>query len=156
MNELRVDKWLWSVRIFKTRSIAANACKNNRIRIGERILKPSSLVAIGDVISVRKPPVTFSFKVLGIPPSRVGAKLVEQYLENRTPPEELQQIEMQRFTLAQGRPKGAGRPTKKERRDLDHFFAPNWMDLGDEEDTECEYDIEDEQELLDSMGFWDE
>jgi ribosome-associated heat shock protein Hsp15 len=88
MNEVRIDKWLWATRLFKTRTIAAEACKKNRISIGGVQVKPSRMIKIGDIIQIRKPPITFSFKVLALSENRMGAKLVPQYLENVTPPEE--------------------------------------------------------------------
>lgn len=167
MSQTRIDKWLWSVRVYKTRSVAATAIKNSRVRIGDTIAKPSSPVKEGDVVKVRKPPVTYSFRVIGIPPSRVGAKLVPQFLENITPQSEYDLIEMQKMSGMQARAKGLGRPTKKERRDLDDFMRPgdtfDWMD--DEDDGESgetlfaasdeDYSKDDEDDVLDAMGFWD-
>lgn len=167
MSQTRIDKWLWSVRIYKTRSVAATAIKNSRVRIGDTIAKPSLPVKEGDVVKVRKPPVTYSFRVIGIPPSRVGAKLVPQFLENITPQSEYDLIEMQKMSGMQARAKGLGRPTKKERRDLDDFMRPgdtfDWMD--DEDDGESgetllaasdeDYSKDDEDDVLDAMGFWD-
>lgn len=86
MNEVRIDKWMWATRIFKTRTIAAEACKKGRIMIGGVTIKPSRMIKVGDVIQVRKPPITFSFKVIGLIENRVGAKLVPNYLENVTTP----------------------------------------------------------------------
>ncbi len=167
MSQTRIDKWLWSVRVYKTRSVAATAIKNSRVRIGDTIAKPSSPVKEGDVVKVRKPPVTYSFRVIGIPPSRVGAKLVPQFLENITPQSEYDLLEMQKMSGMQARAKGLGRPTKKERRDLDDFMRPgdtfDWMD--DEDDGESgetlfaasdeDYSKDDEDDVLDAMGFWD-
>ena len=87
MNEVRIDKWMWATRIFKTRSVAADACKKGRVMVGGVTVKPSRMVKVGDVIQVRKPPVTFPFKVLDLAENRMGAKLVLQYMENVTPPE---------------------------------------------------------------------
>ena len=164
----RIDKWLWSVRIYKTRSVAATAIKNSRVRIGETIAKPSTPVKPGDIVKVRKPPITYSFRVIGLPSSRVGAKLVPQYLENITPQSEYDLIEIQKMSGIQKRAKGLGRPTKKERRDLDEFMLPgdgfDWMDDDGEEGTEDTlllhesdeaYSKEDEDDVLDAMGFWD-
>ena len=88
MNEVRIDKWMWATRIFKTRTIAAEACKKGRIMIGGVTIKPSRMIKVGDVIQVRKPPITFSFKVIGLIENRVGAKLVPNYLENVTTPDQ--------------------------------------------------------------------
>lgn len=163
-EEIRIDKWLWSTRVFKTRSIAADACKKGRVAIGTRTAKPAMMVRAGDVVRVRKPPITFSFKVIGITPNRVGPKLVANFLQDVTPPEEYQILELQQLTGYQGRAKGMGRPTKKDRRDLDQFMAPDeeWMNMpwddGDEaeEDISADLSYDDEEEMLDSMGFWDE
>ena len=121
MEEVRVDKWLWAVRIFKTRSIATDACKKGRVSIGGTSVKPSRLVQRGEVISVRKPPIEYSFRVLDLLGHRVGAKLVPQYMENVTPASQYEILELQRISGFVDRAKGLGRPTKKDRRDLDQF-----------------------------------
>ncbi len=123
--EARVDKWLWAARIFKTRSIAANAIKNGRVTIGGVNVKPSRMVKVGEVVSVRKPPVTFSFKILKTIEQRVGAKLLSEIYENVTPEEQYQLLEMNRISGFVDRQKGTGRPTKKERRVLDDFVGPS-------------------------------
>lgn len=119
---MRVDKYLWCIRVFKTRSKAADACKKNRISIGNEVVKPSRGVKIDEVISVRKNQINYSYKVFDFPKSRVGAKLVENYSMNVTSKEELEKLEMQKFSKGYHREKGAGRPTKRERRDLDAYF----------------------------------
>jgi ribosome-associated heat shock protein Hsp15 len=116
MNEVRIDKWMWATRIFKTRTIAAEACKKGRIMIGGVTIKPSRMIKVGDVIQVRKPPITFSFKVIGLIENRVGAKLVPNYLENVTTPDQYEILEMNRISGFVNRAKGLGRPTKKDRR----------------------------------------
>ena len=98
MNEVRIDKWMWATRIFKTRTIAAEACKKGRIMIGGVTIKPSRMIKVGDVIQVRKPPITFSFKVIGLIENRVGAKLVPNYLENVTTPDQYEILEMNRIS----------------------------------------------------------
>ena len=118
---VRVDKWLWAVRVFKTRALATEACKKNRISVGGVSVKPSRMIKAGDVVAVRKPPVTFSFRVLDVTENRMGAKFVPQYLENITPPEEYEVLEMNKISGFVNRAKGEGRPTKKERRELDEF-----------------------------------
>ena len=140
--EARLDKWLWAARIFKTRSIAADACKNGRISIGGVKQKASKMVKVGDVIEVRKPPITYSFKVLQAIQNRVGAKLVPEVLENVTAKEQLELLEMNRISGFVGRARGTGRPTKKERRELDGFIQPAFFgDFDfDDEDEEEEYD----------------
>ena len=120
--EVRIDKWMWAVRIFKTRAIALEACKKNRVTVNDIPAKPSRIIKVGDVIQVRKPPVTYSFKVLDIPSNRIGAKLVPQYMENITPPEQYELLELQKVSGFVDRIRGAGRPTKKERRELDDFM----------------------------------
>lgn len=139
--EARLDKWLWAARIFKTRSIAADACKNGRISIGGVKQKASKMVKEGDVIEVRKPPITYSFKVLQAIQNRVGAKLVPEVLENVTAKEQLELLEMNRISGFVGRARGTGRPTKKERRELDDFIQPAFFG-----DFDFDFDDEDEEE----------
>ena len=115
---VRIDKYLWAVRIFKTRSLAAEACKKGRVSIDGMHVKPSRSVSEGDVIEVKKMPVIYSYRVKEPIEKRVGAKLVDQHVENITPREELQKLEMQDDFYIK-RDLGAGRPTKKERRLLD-------------------------------------
>lgn len=146
--EARLDKWLWAARIFKTRSIAADACKNGRITIKGVKQKASKMIKEGDVIEVRKPPITYSFKVLKAIQNRVGAKLVPEVLENVTTAEQLELLEMHRISGFVGRARGLGRPTKKDRRELDEFVHPEFYgdfdfdfldDDEEEEDTNIEY-----------------
>ena len=141
--EARLDKWLWAARIFKTRSIAADACKNGRITIGGVKQKASKMIKEGDIIEVRKPPITYSFKVLKAIQNRVGAKLVPEVLENVTAREQLELLEMNRISGFVGRARGTGRPTKKERRELDDFIQPAFFgdfdfDFDDDEEDEDE------------------
>lgn len=119
---VRIDKWLWAVRIYKTRSQATEACKKGHISIDNLPVKASREVHEGETVKVRKSPVTRSFRVLALTGKRMGAKLVPQYLEDITPPEELEILEMQKHMRWSTREKGTGRPTKKDRRDLDEFF----------------------------------
>ena len=136
--EARIDKWLWAARIFKTRSIAADACKNGRVTLkGERI-KPSRIIKEGDVIEVRKPPITYTFRILKAIENRVGAKLVPEILENITPPEQYQLLAMNRISGFIDRARGTGRPTKKERRQLDDFNTPAFFDFDDDIDEDDE------------------
>lgn len=121
MEEARVDKWLWAVRIFKTRSIATDACKKGRVAVGGTVVKPSRMIHVGDVVSVRKPPIEYSFRVIQLLGSRVGAKRVEEFMQNVTPREQYELLELQRVSGFVDRAKGLGRPTKKDRRDLDQF-----------------------------------
>ena len=140
----RIDKWLWAARIFKTRSIAADACKNGRVTIGGVNVKPSHTVKAGETVSVRKPPVTYSFKILKTIGQRVGAKLVPEIYENVTTADQYELLEMNRISGFVNRARGTGRPTKKDRRamdafvepslegDFDSFFGDDWDDDNDE------------------------
>lgn len=119
MSDIRIDKWLWAVRIFKTRNDAADACRSNRVLINDSYCKPSREVRIGDVISVRKLPVLYSYRVVGLIGSRQPAKNVPEYAENITPQSELDKLNVPRETIFVSRDRGTGRPTKKERRDID-------------------------------------
>lgn len=121
MEEARVDKWLWAVRIFKTRSIATDACKKGRVAVGGTVVKPSRMIHVGDIVSVRKPPIEYSFRVIQLLGSRVGAKRVDEFMQNVTPREQYELLELQRVSGFVDRAKGLGRPTKKDRRDLDQF-----------------------------------
>lgn len=134
----RIDKWLWAARIFKTRSIASDACKNGRVTIGGVNMKPSRSVKVGDVVSVKKPPVTYSFKVLKTIEQRVGAKLLPEIYENVTDPKQYELLEMSRISGFVDRAKGTGRPTKKERRALDAFVEPEFFDFDEDWDEESE------------------
>lgn len=139
MPEARIDKWMWAARIFKTRTIAAKACKKGRISINGSQVKPARMVKPGDVVQVRKPPVTYSFKVLQAIEKRVGAKLVPEIMENVTTPDQYELLEMSKISGFVDRARGTGRPTKKERRDLDEFFMPEYLD-------DFDFDFDDEEE----------
>ena len=126
MSEIaRIDKWLWAARIFKTRSIAADACKNGRVTIGGVNVKPSHTVKAGETVSVRKPPVTYSFRILKPIEQRVGAKLIPEIYENVTTPDQYELLEMNRISGFVNRARGTGRPTKKDRRAMDAFVGPS-------------------------------
>ena len=133
MGEVRVDKWLWAVRIFKSRSLATEACKKGRVSIGGVTVKPTRTLQRGDIVSVRKPPVEYSFRVVELLSSRVGAKRVPESMENVTPAAQYELLELQRISGFVDRAKGLGRPTKKDRRDLDQFAEdmPEDLDLFD-------------------------
>ncbi|MDE7468616.1 MAG: RNA-binding S4 domain-containing protein [Muribaculaceae bacterium] len=122
-SEVRVDKWLWAMRVFKTRTIATEACKKGRVTVNNdpNPTKPARMVKVGDVVHVRKPPVTYSFKVLAITENRLGAKLVPQYLENVTPQDQYDLLDVVKISGFVDRRKGLGRPTKREGRDLARF-----------------------------------
>ncbi len=134
----RIDKWLWAARIFKTRSVAADAIKNNRVTIGGVNVKPSHSIKVGDVISVKKPPIVYSFKVLACIEQRVGAKLVPQILENVTDPKQYELLEMSRISGFVDRARGTGRPTKKDRRALDAFADPTLFGFEEDEDWDID------------------
>ncbi|MBP5322698.1 MAG: RNA-binding S4 domain-containing protein [Bacteroidaceae bacterium] len=119
--EARIDKWLWAVRLYKTRSMATDACKKGQITMNGLPMKPSKNIKEGDIINVRKPPVTYTFKVLQAIENRVGAKLVPEMLENLTPKEQYEILEMNKISGFINRARGTGRPTKKDRRELDDF-----------------------------------
>ena len=121
----RIDKWLWAARIFKTRSIAADACKNGRVTINGVNVKPSHMVKAGETVAVRKPPVTYSFKILKTIEQRVGAKLLPEIYENVTTPDQYELLEMNRISGFVNRARGTGRPTKKDRRQMDAFVGPS-------------------------------
>ena len=143
MSDARIDKWMWAVRIFKTRTIAAEACKKGRISINGAQAKASRTVKPGDVIQVRKPPVTYSFKVLQAIEKRIGAKLVAEVMENVTTADQYELLEMSRVSGFIDRSKGLGRPTKKDRRNLDEFTTPEFMD---DFDFDFDFDLDDNKE----------
>ena len=135
-EQARIDKWLWAARIFKTRSLAADACKNGRVTIGNVNVKPSHMVKVGETVSVRKPPITYSFKILQTIEQRVGAKLIPEIYENVTTPDQYELLEMNRISGFVDRARGTGRPTKKERRALDAFIGPSFDDIDFDDDEE--------------------
>ncbi|MBO5664156.1 MAG: RNA-binding S4 domain-containing protein [Bacteroidales bacterium] len=128
-SEVRIDKWLWAVRLYKTRSIAAEACKKGHVSMNGVNLKPARTIKVGDVVQVRKSPITLSLKVLQAIENRVSAKLVPEMLQDVTPPEQYELLEMSKMSGFVDRAKGTGRPTKKERRSLDSFFDAEDDDL---------------------------
>lgn len=132
----RIDKWLWAARIYKTRSIAADACKNGRVTINNVNVKPSHTVKSGEVVSVKKPPITYSFKILKTIEQRVGAKLIPEVYENVTDAKQYELLEMSRISGFVDRARGTGRPTKKERRALDAFVDPAMFGFDDEDEEE--------------------
>ena len=121
VTEARIDKWLWAARIFKTRTLAVEAIRNSRVSVDGITVKPSRMVRVGDMIEVRKPPVTYTFRVLQTIEQRVGARLISTIYENLTPPEQYEILEMAHISGFVDRARGTGRPTKKERRSLDEF-----------------------------------
>lgn len=142
-SEVRIDKWMWATRIFKTRTIATDACKKGRVTIGDNniIAKPSRMIKVGDIINVRKPPITYSFQVKALTENRLGAKLVPEYLENITPQSQYDLLEVVKISGFIDRRKGLGRPTKREGRELARFtqdvYDDGWdfdFDFDEDED----------------------
>ena len=122
MDQARIDKWLWAARIFKTRTLASEACRMGRVSVDGVSVKPSRIIKVGDTVSVRKPPVTYSFRVLQCIEMRVGAKLLPEIYENVTDAGQYELLEMVRVSGFVDRARGTGRPTKKERRSMDDFL----------------------------------
>lgn len=118
---MRVDKYLWCARYFKTRSMATNACKTGKVKIKGNTIKPSREVYPGDQIQLRKNQINYVLDVLDLPDSRLGAKLVNLYCKDSTPKENLEKLELLKYSKDYYRKKGTGRPTKKDRRDLDDY-----------------------------------
>ena len=147
-DEARLDKWLWAARIFKTRTIAAAACKKGQVSMKGAQLKPSRIIRVSDIIDVRKPPITYSFRVLQTIEKRVGAKLVPEVMENVTTPEQYELLEMAKISGFIGRAKGLGRPTKKDRRSLDEFTSdmPEFFGDFDFDDDLDEEEIDEAEE----------
>ncbi len=138
MSEVRIDKFLWAMRIYKTRSIAADACKNGRITMNGVQLKPSRTFHVGDTFSVRKGPITYTYRILQLCQNRLGAKLVPEYLRDITSKEQLELLELARLAGQSGRDRGTGRPTKKDRRDIEVFMSDAYLDEIDWDDDEEE------------------
>ncbi len=126
---MRIDKYLWCIRIFKTRSIATTACKKGQVKIDNKNVKPSKEVFGNELILVRKNQINYQIKVLDLPESRVGAKLVDLYRKDITPKEEFQKNELLKYAKDYYRKKGTGRPTKKDRRDIEGFTEDTTEDL---------------------------
>lgn len=149
--EVRIDKWTWAMRIFKTRTIATEACKKGRVTLGSGdsavIAKPARMIKVGDIVNIRKPPVTYSFRVLALTENRLGAKLVPEYMENITPQSQYDLLEVVKISGFVDRRKGLGRPTKREGRELSKFtenvYDNGWdfdFDFDDFDDDDEDYD----------------
>ena len=136
-TEVRIDKWLWAVRLFKTRTLASEACKKGKVIVQNVQVKPSRNVKVGDIISIRRNPILFSFKVLALSENRMNAKLVVGFMENVTTADQLELIELSKLAGQTGRDRGTGRPTKKDRRELDDFIEPTFID----EDGDWNFEI---------------
>lgn len=144
-NDERIDKWLWATRIFKTRSIATAACKKGRVCIDGVAVKPSRTIKVGDTISVRKPPITYTYSVIGLVQNRVGAKLVPNYLKNITSPDQYELLEMVKINGFIDRQKGLGRPTKKDGREIQKFTDAAYFGFDDFDDFDLD-DFDDEED----------
>ena len=138
-TEARIDKWLWAARIFKTRTLASEACKKGWVTIKGGQVKPSRTVKVGDVVAVRKSPITYSFLIKQAIEKRVGARLLPEVLENVTTPDQYEILEMSKISGFVDRARGTGRPTKKDRRALDEFTEPEESDI-----NSFEFDLSDE------------
>ena len=128
---MRIDKYLWCIRIFKTRSIATDACKKGHVKLNNSNAKPSKEVYIGEHIIVRKNQINYQIEILDIPPNRVGAKLVDLYRKDNTPKEAFEHTDLLKFAKDYYRKKGSGRPSKKDRRDIDDFQENHIFDAED-------------------------
>ncbi len=144
-TEVRIDKWMWAVRIFKTRTISTDACKKGRVTVGNTVVKPSRMIKVGDIVCVRKPPVTYSFRVVALTENRLGAKLVPEYMENITPKSQLDLLEVVKISGFVDRRKGLGRPTKREGRELSRFTEEAYTDGWD-----FDFDFDDDDDEIDS------
>ncbi len=139
LEQVRIDKFLWSVRLYKTRTLAVEAIKKGRITVGGAAVKGSRNVKVGDVIEVRVPPITRSFEIIQLAQNRMGAKLVHDHIKEVTPADQLEINELNRLAMSMNRRKGLGRPTKKERRDLDEFLDDEGFD------ADFDFDADDEE-----------
>lgn len=131
---MRIDKFLWSIRFYKTRNIAAEEIKKNRVSIGENTVKSSKEVKEGDIIKIRKNQIDYKIKVLQIPKSRIGAKLVALHVADMTEKEQYELLKLRKMSQDYYRTKGEGRPTKKDRRDMDDFLETDHDDTSMTED----------------------
>jgi ribosome-associated heat shock protein Hsp15 len=120
-NEIRMDKFLWAVRIFKTRTLAAEACAKGQVTINDLTVKPSRHVLVGEIMMVRKPPMVYTYRVLGLIHNRLSAEKAKEYIEELTPDEEFKKMELIRLQRNSIRDRGTGRPTKRDRRDIERF-----------------------------------
>ena len=121
---MRIDKYLWCIRVYKTRSIATNAIKQGKVKIGDASIKPSRDVFPQDTIQVRKNQINYVYEILDLPKSRLGAKLVDLYRLDKTPKEAFEKLDLLKYSKDYYRKKGQGRPTKKDRRDIDNWYTP--------------------------------
>lgn len=150
MEEVRIDKYLWSIRVYKTRSEATDACKGGKIRLNGGDVKPSKTVKVGDVLVARKGPVTYTYRVLQLIDKRQGAKLVPIYAENLTPQEELDKLRAPVETFFLKRDRGTGRPTKKDRRQMDSLWSNLSFDVPDDIAERLASDFGFEDDIIDA------
>lgn len=148
MEEVRIDKYLWSIRVYKTRTDATDACKGGKVRVNGADTKPSKAVKVGDTIVARKGAVTYTYRVIQLVDKRQGAKLVPDYAENLTPAEELAKLRAPVETFFLKRDRGAGRPTKKDRRQMESLWSNLSFDVPDDiaEMIASDFDFEDEDD----------
>lgn len=148
MEELRIDKYLWSIRVYKTRTDATDACKGGKVRVNGGDIKPSKAVKVGDVITARKGAVTYTYKVLELVDKRQGARLVPRYAENLTSQEELDKLRAPVETFFLKRDRGAGRPTKKDRRQMEDLWTSLSFDVPDDiaERFASDFNLDDDEE----------
>jgi ribosome-associated heat shock protein Hsp15 len=134
MQKVRIDKWLWAVRIFKSRTLAADAAKAGKVKINDQLVKASSLVGVADTVVVKKDGFSLTFKVSQTIEKRVGAPIAQGCYENQTPESELNKYKSWFLseTVSEFREKGSGRPTKRDRREIDEFKDSAWWDEGDD------------------------
>jgi ribosome-associated heat shock protein Hsp15 len=121
-KSVRIDKYLWSVRIFKTRSIATDACRKGKVMVNGLQVKPSKMIIAGEIVQVRKPPAIFTYRIIDLVENRTSARFVSNFIEDLTPAEEKEKISVKHSAVSGYREKGTGRPTKKERRDIDRLI----------------------------------
>lgn len=119
---MRIDKYLWCIRLFKTRNMATEACKKGHVKINDSNVKPAKEIFGNEIINIRKNQMNYEIAVIDIPKSRVGAKLVDLYRKDMTPKEELERLDLLKFAKNHHRKKGTGRPTKRDRRDIDEYY----------------------------------
>jgi ribosome-associated heat shock protein Hsp15 len=146
---MRIDKFLWSVRFYKTRTIATEEIKKNRVSIGENVVKSSKEVKNGDVIKMRKNQIDYKIKIIDIPKSRVGAKLVPTYVVDMTEKEQYEILALRKSSQDYYRQKGIGRPTKKDRRDMDDYSSEDTSQDMDNDDWDVFFKADDEDKKLD-------
>lgn len=148
-SEVRIDKWLWAMRVFKTRTIATEAIKKGRVTVGDNPnpVKPSRTIKVGDTVSVRKPPITYTFRVLALTENRLGAARVPEYMENITPQSQYDLLDVVRISGFIDRRKGLGRPTKRDGRELSKFtesiYDNGWDFDFDDDDFDDLDDLDD-------------